>query len=198
VRNINAVAIFLLIASAGALVSTAGQPVAAEQALSDGSPSIPACSIQAKLPGTYATFEVAGQVTGTTFTSTAATSHWDQAQWVSSGPVATAQPTGARIPSYVYYGTYALKDHKTRGCAYLSTRVGGKPYPTTKFNAAAEGTQNFATVVKEKTPFYTGRLKGSITGLSKNGGSGMLTLIAKNGLAFDTVTVTLTGRVRTP
>jgi hypothetical protein len=197
-RNINAVSIFLLVACAGVLASTARQPAAAQQAPADGSGSIPPCSIHAPIPGTYTTFDVAGQVNRGAFTSTSAVSHWAQARWVASGPVATAQPTGAPIASYVYYGTYALNEHKTRGCAYLSTRVGGNSYPTTKFNAAAEGTQNFATPATEKTPFYTGRVKGTITGLSKSGGSGTLTLVAKNGLTFDTVTITLIGRVRTP
>ena len=196
-RNASAVAFFLLIA-AGTLVSTAGQPIAAQNSLPDGSASIPSCSIQTKLPGTYTTFEVAGEINGTTFTATAATSHWEQAHWVASGPIPTAEPTGPPISSYVYYGTYALKDRKARGCAYLSTRVDGKPYPTTKFNAAAEGTQNFATLAKDRTPFYTGHVRGSVGGLSKSGGSGTLTLVAKNGLTFDTVTVTLVGRVRTP
>jgi hypothetical protein len=194
-RRITAVAYPLALAAVAFWM--AGATVAAETTPFDAPQAVPPCPIHASLPGLYISFQAAGQVNGTTFAFASADSYWAESRWIAERPIATPVPAGRPIASYVYYGTYALKRHRAKGCAYLSTHVGGEPYPTTTFNASTVGVERFgATATVRAKPLFEGRMKGSVTGLSTAGGSGVLTLTAKNGLTFDTATVVFTGRVR--
>jgi hypothetical protein len=151
-----------------------------------------------KVPGTYIEMVAFGNVAAGTFTSQ--TGLWFQSSY-KPGP----KPAPSSVPSakpgprdYFYIGTYVLKKSKQTGCAVLLATQNGKPFKGSKQNAFGVG----APLVKAKTlkitPLESGNLSMTITGLSASGGRGSATLTTSTGAAYDTATITLTGRYTSP
>lgn len=146
-----------------------------------------------KVPGTYVMFGAAGDVKGSTFTSSYAHSDWLKVS-VAASPSPKPTPTPRHAPWYYYFGTFALKSPKEQGCATLATTISGKPImKSLSYNAFADGVPKYKKTVRVKI-LAIGQLTEAIHGLSASGGSGTLTLMLK-GKRYDTGTVTFTGRV---
>ncbi|MBV8489954.1 MAG: hypothetical protein JO199_05425 [Candidatus Eremiobacteraeota bacterium] len=159
--------------------------------------SIPPCTNYSALPGNYTAFFAVGTVQGTAFTGVVSKSPWYEFSFTKAAASPPPYPTPSpAVAEFVYYGTYSLTKHHSKGCVYFTTTTNGRKLPNQSYNGSAFGTPYFKTPFSQgsKTLAY-GFVSSSFSKLSSSGGSGKLTLTDEYGKPFDTGTVDLQGRV---
>jgi hypothetical protein len=172
--------------------------------------TVPPCTAkQSKLPGTYVTLFMYGQVTKNNF-GDSLDNGWSEETLVAGKTPPTPPPSTTPPPMYVYYGTYALKKHKLTGCITLQTTVSGKSYFTAPYglvNAYSSGGPYIPKGYRVKSVITKGLLNSTnkkgqfgIDGLKATGSKSTFALgpAIQGGPNFDTITVTFKGRVLIP
>jgi hypothetical protein len=192
--SLGAIALAAFLAACHGAAGYTPSPPLASQSVRSVSPDakIPPCTAPgAKVPGKYYVLFAGGNVKSGTFKSVSTVSSWNQDSVVAS-PSPKPSPTPTHAPYYQYYGTFALKTSKEKGCAYLLTTLSGKPlFPPETENAFADGVPKYEKSVSVKI-LQMGPLAEKIHGLGASGGSGTVTL---SGAHKDTGSVTFVGRI---